>query len=962
MLIFSTLGFVVRRAWHHRAILLPVVLGVLGVVTILCGVPLFSTAATGVALQDTLHAPAPLLAHNVEIRIEAPPFKLADYEAADRITGSSVSDALGSDLVHQPPIRRGLLSGMALYPAGDTHHFPQHLINQSDLWFFSPLSDDHLHLLAGRFPSPTITTEQTPDGTAYNIEALLAQEWADQYQIRLNDVREIAAAFEQPDQFLRVHFVGFFQPKSLSDPFWFGDLDPFTQPISVGDEPLPPMPIILSEATFTGALPLLKVTPDASYLWFFYLHLDSITPGTASDVANRIVQLRNQMESLRLGNAAMLSQLDGVMDDFLQRLFFVQVVTLVAILPGLALLLLYLLTAAGALAEHSRAEIALMKSRGASAWQMFSLLMSEALLLCAAALLLAPWLAGQATIILIKLGLLGIPPERASFALGLPTLQSYLFAGAAAALCLLTLFEPALGAVRSSMLAVKQYISRPRLRALSLRVGPGLLLAALGVFGYVQIRQRGLFFTQNLQGDFSVDWVAALSPTFLLLGVGGLGLLLIPPALTLLDRLGHRLPGVAFSLALRQMSRRPAPYTRLILLLALTISLGLFAALFNGTIDSSFADRAAYISGADLRLDEGDPVLPAYDRQAAPLQDHLSLLPGATDGMNAFRINVDLPGTALQFDHATTLAIDSARFAQIAYWRPDFADTPLSTLTRRLRQPISAQEAVPALVDDRLLQDSGKRLGDDFNAQISFNNGVTLEIVGVYHYFPTLDTSQYSIVCDLNRLLEILNKGLTRSAPNEVWLKLAANAPIYTVDQVAQRLTINPQKKQVVVNINQAFDRRALVSILRSDSLHLSISSALTLDFIIAALLSVVGFVALFYLIAKQRAFEFGVLRAMGLSLRQLTHALGWEQGLLLALSLLLGVPLGYLVAAVTLPPLSTDDTGIPFLPPLVARLNAPLVAKQGMFLLICLLAALLATTVIFRRLRVQEVLRLGEE
>ncbi len=966
MLIVSTLGFVLKRAWHRRAILLPVVLGVLGVVIVLDGVPLFSTAATSVALQNLLRAPPFPVAHNLEIRANGPPLDPAHYSLLNQTTTSAARAGLGSDLVNQAPIRRGVVGGMAFYPAGDTHQFPQHLINQSELWFFSNLSNDHLPLVAGRFPSSAITAMQTPQGTAYEVEALMAREWASLYQIHLNDVREIALPVQHPGSFLRAHIVGFFRPGSLADPTWFGDLSPFSEPISVGDEPLPPVPIILPEGAFNGALPLIAGELGITYVWFYYLRLENITPGNASDVASRVVTLRNHLTSFTLGPTAysvqVQSQLDRVIQGFLQRLFFVEVMTLVAILPGLALLLLYLLTAASALAEHSREEVALMKSRGASPWQMLSLFMSEALLLCVAALLLAPLVSGQAMLLLIKLGVFGIPAEQVSPGLAIPTLQTYLFASAAAALSLLTLFVPAIGAVRTNVLAVKQHISRPKPRRLLLRIGPGLLLAALGVFGYVQIRQRSLFFTQNLQGHLSVDWVAALSPTFLLLGIAGLGLLLIPPLLTLLDWVGHRLPGISFGLALRQMSRRPAPYSRLVLLLALTISLGLFAALFHGSFNNSFDDRAAYISGADLRLDEGNPNLPAYVRQAAPLQDHLSLLPGVTDGMNAFRTTVDLSSASLQEDDAMTLAIDSPKFAQIAYWRTDFADAPLASLMRSLRQPVPQRQAVPVLVDDRLLGDSGLRLGDEFTAQVSFHNGVALVIVGTYHYFPTLDTSRYSIVCDLNRLLEILNKGLTKSAPNEVWLKLTNDAPMYTAEQVAARFVSNPQQRQIIVSVYLAFDRRAVAEELRSDSLHLSISSALTLDFIVAALLSVVGFVALFYLIAKQRAFEFGVLRAMGLSFRQLSQALGWEQGILLALALLLGAPLGYLIATVTLPPLSTDDTGIPLLPPLAARLNTLVVAQQGVFLGLCLFAALAATIVIYRHLRVQEILRLGEE
>jgi putative ABC transport system permease protein len=538
----------------------------------------------------------------------------------------------------------------------------------------------------------------------------------------------------------------------------------------------------------------------------------------------------------------------------------------------------------------------------------------------------------------------------------------YLYASAAVSLAFLTLVIPAIGTVRSNMLAVKRQNSRPRMRSLSLRLGPGLLLAALGAFGYLNIRQQAIFFVQNLQGSQAVDWVAAVSPTLLLLGVAGLALLVIPPLLAVLDRLVRRLPGVAASMALRQMAHRPAPYMRLILLLALTISLGLFTSLFNASFSSNFDERAAYLAGADLRLSEGDDNLPDYARQAASLQDHLALLPGTIGGMNAFRTTNRLASPALNFAYATTLGIDSAKFASLAYWRADFANVPLTGLMQALQRPVSQIETVPALISDQLLHATGAHIGDEIDVQIGTNNGANFVIVGSYHYFPTLDPSQYSLVCDMNRLLTVLNLGLSHPVPNEVWLKLAPNAPLYTAEQVRQTLLDNPQHKQLIIGIIQVFDRRVLADALRNDPLHRSIASALTLDFIIALLLSVVGFVFFFYLIARQRSFEFGVLRAMGLSIRQLIGSLGWEQFTLVLLALLVGTPLGYIIASTALPPLSTDDSGAPLLPPLATHLNLVPLIEQGVFLLICLIIALSATTVIFRRLRVQEVLRLGEE
>ena len=970
MVILSTLRFVIKRAFHHRAILLPVLLGVLAAVTILCSVPLFSTAASNVGLRATMDAPAQAVTKNLRIDFATPALDPNTYAHATKQVTANVQYYLGSSLAPSAPLRRAKVSDQALYPVGDAHHFPAGLINTAEVWFVNGMDAQHLKLTQGVFPSSNVTVTQTSHGKAYNVEAIISQDWANQFGLKLGDVQEIADETDQPGSFLRVKYVGFFEPINPKDSIWFDNTDPFTLPITCCNQPLPPAPIWLDETAFENSVPQLGLTHPIDYAWLYYLNLSTINAGNASTVEGDIVALKSQFGLASAGSSNgqqasydAKSGLDQLLANVLQKLFFVTVATLVAILPGLALLLLYVGLAASALAERNREEIALMKSRGASTWQVLALSAIEALLLCGVALVVAPLLAGQVTGLLTRFSFFGGAPGASAGFLSIPTGQTYIYASVAAFLCLLTLLAPALMASRTSLVTVKRETSRPRLAALVFRLAPGVLLAALGVFGFIEIRQRGAFFSQDVQGNLSVDWVAAAAPTLLLVGAAGLGLLLLPLLLMLLDRIGQRLPGISAGLALRQMARRPAPYSRLVLLLTLTIALGIFASLFSGTLLNSFTDRAAYESGADLRLVEGQANASDAARQAAPLQDQMQVLAGVTDGMNVFRAKGTAPSSVLRYADVYALGIDSTKYQSLGYWRSDFADQPLSTLMQKLRTRVSESESVPAIIDDQLLADTGKHIGDQINIELGTALAANFVIEGTFHYFPTLDTSQYAIVADVNQLLQVLNLNpLNQVTPNEVWFKLAPNAPQYTADTAQNRLVNNPEHKQVIVTVQAAYDRIALESSLRNDPLHFSISGALSLDFVGAALLSVIGFVVLFYVIAQRRSFEFGVLRAMGLSLRQLAGSLAWEQVTLLFSAILFGLGLGVVLAYSVLPALATDDTGKALLPPFATHMDVQSVVQLALFLIACALAALSATLVIFRRLQLHEVLRLGEE
>ncbi len=988
MLKVAYLRFVIKRAWYRRALLLPVMVGIVGMVTLLCSVPLLSFAASEGALQNTLRAsPAPVTT-NLEISATAllstvnrlgdvtssNPTGLRPLEAQifTREITTTAQTALDHGLVAAQPLRKGELDEVSLYAPDNL----QASLNTSNLWFQSNMNGAHLTLSQGRFPTASLQMTPTDQETLYDVEAMISPAWAEQLHVNLNDVLVLKDSHEPYHNIVRLHLVGFFQPKSLSDPVWFGETDAFTEPVSAVDQPLPPTPVWLDEPAFETLSVALVTARSATFTWSYYLDHTRITPMNAASVAANLRTLKSNFQLEGVSRPAqqrlfvtlipeIVTALDTRLQSFLQQLFFAQTTALVAVLPGLALLLVYLGMASAALADHYRAELALMKSRGASLWQMLSLSLIEEVFLCGAVLLIAPLLAGLVMSFLVGLGVFGNVPGASIAALAAPSPETYVYAGVAAALCLLALVLPAIGAMRSSLLDVKRRNARSRQQALMWRLLPGLLLFALGVLGYLQMQQQNAFFVQNVQGQqINIDWVTALAPCLVLVGVAGLTLLLIPPVLALLDRLGQRLSLVQATLALRQMARRPTLYSRLVLLLTLTVALSVYVTLFQNTLSSGYASRAAYQAGADLRLVEGPKDVTDIARQAAPLQDHLTLLPGVQDGMSLLRAGGVVPLLGSPVQHTmSVLAVNSAAFSRLSYWRSNFADQPLPDLMAHLTRPVSQPDTLPALVDDQVLSDLHLHIGSQVTVQLGFEASANFVITGTFHYFPTLDTTGNALVCDLSLLQALVHPASGASLePNEVWLKLAPNAPRYTADQVEQRLANNPQHRQVIVTVQQAYDRAALEASLSNQPLEAAFSKALLFDFIIAALVISTGLVLLLYLITQQRAFEFGVLRAMGLSLRQLLGALSWEQAILTSAALLMGLPLGAIVVGLALPALSRDAMGQPLLPPLTLSLQLPAFAGQGLFLLACLAGALVVTIIIFRRLRVQEVLRLGED
>jgi ABC-type antimicrobial peptide transport system permease subunit len=163
----------------------------------------------------------------------------------------------------------------------------------------------------------------------------------------------------------------------------------------------------------------------------------------------------------------------------------------------------------------------------------------------------------------------------------------------------------------------------------------------------------------------------------------------------------------------------------------------------------------------------------------------------------------------------------------------------------------------------------------------------------------------------------------------------------------------------------EILDAWQITSQLQTEPLALGLSGGFHLAFLVSWGLSAVGLAVYSILTARQRAVEFGVLRAVGLSSGQLLRQLFSEQAVLIVLALLAGSLLGpglaqtmqpYLTLALPVLPGSRD-------PGTVARIVVDWAALSQMYLLL-LLSLTIALAImlwILSRLRLGRVLRLGE-
>src|SRR6185312_10166289 len=200
--------------------------------------------------------------------------------------------------------------------------------------------------------------------------------------------------------------------------------------------------------------------------------------------------------------------------------------------------------------------------------------------------------------------------------------------------------------------------------------------------------------------------------------------------------------------------------------------------------------------------------------------------------------------------------------------------------------------AMTAIVNTTFLNATESKVGDTVSLDIAGSRR-PVTIAGAVSAFPTLDPSQPGIIVDFPTLMTMQYESTARVLDEDEWW-IATNAG--KSDDVAAALGQPPYSSP---QVDTRVDR---MDSLRTDPVALGIIGALSLGFVAAALFAAIGFAVSSAVSARERLTEFALLRALGLSPRQLSSWLSLENGLLVAFSLIAGTALGLVLAYFILP------------------------------------------------------------
>lgn len=974
------LRFLFRKMWNTRWLTLSSLAGLIMAVAFTTSIPMYADGALKRVVSASLQEKSDgMPAGSVLIRYQAAGSERADLNAL-KDADAYIREQIPNDIrfPHQAYVRSYSLRSAALTPEDPSKVDPSKRRTMS-LGAQSGLKDQ-VELTQGEW-----FKDQPQNGI---VEVVLYEEAMFRNDIHIGDVFNYPIAGGLGIAPLKVKVVGVFKPKLDTDPYWFQGMESLLTSFFTSDQ------------TFEEYVLQNKKIPLNLANWYYAFDLREIQTSQLSPLERTLERLDITLYQ-KLKNTRVDISFIPLLQEFKVQSLQLQVLLFTLAAPMIAMVFYYIVMNSRQALDRQRSVIAVIRSRGGSTRQIIWIYLLEGLILGGTALVLGPllgWLMAKS--IGSSSGFLTFV-DRKAVPVGF-TMEAMMYGCAAVLIALAASVIPAVVFARSSIVSYKRDLARSDKRPFWQKWFVDVLLIALVGYGYYLLSQQQVLSMQTglTTDQLQVHPLLFFVPALSIFALGLFFLRIFPWLLRLGNWLGKRLLPVPFYLTLTQLSRSATAYYPLMLLLILTLGLGVYNSSAARTIDLNSTDRILYKYGTDVvmqavwetRADEmplnpsdgqnggqqggqqgggqqgggsgggqggggqnggapggpggggqGGEGPPPKLRYLEPPFEVFRELEGVEHAARVLQTKGNVVVSGRSTGQGMLMGIDNIDFAEVAWFRRDLYPVHPNHYLNMLGQ---FEQAV--LVSTSFAEKHHLKPGDLLSITIA-QQPVEFVIAATVPYWPAQYPDQTPFfIANLDYMYD--QAPLT---PYEVWLKMEDGA------KVAPLLEKLLEQKVEIASVRDV--RNELIS-QKKHPARGGVFGILSLGFLVSVFISLIGYILYWFFNLSSRVVQFGVLRAMGLSRKQLTGMLLLEQGFTAGLSIALGIAIGKLTSYLFLPFLQTADNVRTQVPPFRvvfdARDTDQLYVVIGFMMLTG--AVLLMTHI--RRLRVHQAVKLGEE
>ena len=285
-------------------------------------------------------------------------------------------------------------------------------------------------------------------------------------------------------------------------------------------------------------------------------------------------------------------------------------------------------------------------------------------------------------------------------------------------------------------------------------------------------------------------------------------------------------------------------------------------------------------------------------------------------------------------------------------------------------------ENIPVLASESLLEKLGAKVGETLEVAID-NERTTLNVVDTIDYFPTLNPEESSfVIMDFDAAHNLVNarRHTGERVPNEAWLKTEAGTP--SIEQL-EMMKDEAQGARLRYSATSSVERNLDLLRLRTGPINdrLSLLANVSVDplvsegwrallgvaFVTVLIVSAIGFVVHTRVAFRRRLTEFGLLRTIGLSMRQLLLLILLEQLIVVGVAVAIGIFMGTRLGDTIIPYLARSGQDANVVPPMTLEIYWTGFATTFGLLAVVFAVVIAISLVSVYNMAIHRVMRIGE-
>ncbi len=786
------------------------------------------------------------------------------------------------------------------------------------------------------------------------MEAIISETTRRTYNLKVGQCYALRKASSQ--KYAKIKVVGIFDVDDKENAFW-----------SDGN-------IMQADKIFINYDSMMRLLEDSevfyinSLSWTYHLDYSNINVNSLSKVISTLEDSQKNLLDSKNGGSIHLAALE-TFKNYVPKTKQLSITLWTIQAPVILMIIIYIFMVSSLILEHDESEVSVLRSRGASRFQVLKVYLGENLILFLITVLVSPFVSYIITKALgATSGFLKFV-DRPALDISI-TKTEWLYALVSGFVFLLIMFIPIALSPKDSIVAQKRARSRKN-KPFWKRFYLDFILLGIGIYSVYQFKSfESIVNVSKMDtGNLPISPFMYGSFTLLILGIGLVALRIYPYVVKLLFKVGRGSWKPSLYVCLTNITRGRNKDGFLMIFLILTLSTGIFNLKAASTINTMAENKIKYLSGSDMVV---RPWWMSANSSAKDSTTESKAPEGAGGPAGNFYKDIDFtPYTKLDGVESVTrvlrtrngrinyngsfsnekmqvIGVIPDEFGKTAWFDPSLLPYHWYNYLNLI-----AQEPKAVLISSEIAKDLNLSKGSRID--LRFDETLYLECyVGeIISYWPGYDPNASFgsgfVVMNLNYI-----ESMCATQPYEIWMKKKEDA---TYAQVFDSIKANSISYE---NLHLSYND--LVNS-RTSPIIQGTNGMLSLSFIASMIITTLGFLIYWTLSIKNRTLDFGILRAMGLSMKKIINILIDEQCFISGVAILMGALIGGFISNVFVPMLnlSTDPSQKVILPFKPVSFAGGYI-KLGVFLFIILFISLLILINIVKKININQALKLGED